>query len=266
MLAALGLAAACHPACPPSAVTLASPAAEVFAVDLGAIVHRGPTSAHVVRFAGPVELVPHDYRAAGLAAPPSAAAWAQALDAPVVFNAGQFDRERRHLGWLKADGVWLGAQRKPGWMALLVSGAGPDGRARIADLQRDGAEIIANYRHVVQSMMLVDETRSVRVRQSGRSACRSVVAEDRAGRLMVITTDGAVTLSDLAAWLAASSLDVHRAMNLDGGVESQLAVRTPQLRADYVGRYGGDRRGWSLTATGLPVVIVARAPPRPGER
>ena len=47
-----------------------------------------------------------------------------------------------------------------------------------------------------------------------------------------------MTLADLARWLPKTSLGIVRAMNMDGGIESQLAIRTPELELALFGQYG----------------------------
>ena len=225
--------------------------AEVFFLDVPEIVRAGPPRVVVVRLAGPAQFVPHTFRSAGFAGPQPIEAWAQALGAPVVFNAGQFDDKLQHLGWLKAHGAWLSRTRKPAWMGLLVSGPlgeatqavgqGPGVQlpwAQVVDLAHSDAAVAERYAHVLQSMMLVDDVARPRVRQSDTAACRTVVAEDAHGRLLLLASEGAVTLHELARWLPRSGLQVVRAMNLDGGVESQLAIVTPQLQLMLYGQYG----------------------------
>lgn len=258
--------------------------AEVFFVDVPDIVRAGPSRMVVVRLAGPAHFVPHTFRSAGFAAPQPIEAWAQALGAPVVFNAGQFDENLRHLGWLKARGAWLSRARKPAWMGLLVSGPRPVAPvgsnaagatstlspgpalpwAQVVDLAHDDAGVAEQYDHVLQSMMLVDDVAKVRVRQSETAACRTVVAEDARGRMLLLASEGAVTLHDLAQWLPRSGLQVVRAMNLDGGVESQLAIVTPQLQLMLYGQYGKGGRlrlpQAAPTRAPLPAVVAVVAP------
>lgn len=250
------------------ALQLPSVNAEVFFLHVPRLVRAGPERLVVVRFGGPAQFVPYTYASAGLKAPQPIEAWAKVLPAPVLFNAGQFDHNRNHLGWLKAHHTWLSRQRKPAWMGLLVSGpqlpdhaaasgGGSPARpwAQVVDLAGGDVGAADAYAHVVQSMMLVDEGANVRVRRSNTAACRTVVAEDRAGRVLVIASEGAVTLHDLAAWLPVSGLQVVRAMNLDGGMESQLAVVTPQLQLMLYGQYGSDNR-----LLHVPQTTAARAP------
>ena len=233
--------------------------AEVLFFTVPEIVSRGPPRLVVVRFYSPVQLVPFHYASTGLGAPLPVAAWADRLGAQVVFNAGQFDQDRQHLGWLKGQDVWLSIRRKRDWMGLLVSGPlTPGPWAQVVDLQLSDPQVVDSYAHVLQSMMLVDDAAQVRVRRSARAACRTVIAQDAHGRLLVVATEGAVTLWQLAAWLPISGLEVVRAMNLDGGVESQLAIRTPELKLDLYGQYGVDPtlpgRRW-MTRAPLPAVV-----------
>ena len=76
------------------------------------------------------------------------------------------------------------------------------------------------------------------MRDTDKSACRTVVAEDKRGRLLILITEGAVTLGDFGRWLIEQDLDIVRAMNLDGGIEAQLVVRTRELDLDIYGQYG----------------------------
>lgn len=244
-------------------IALESVGAEVFRHSLGSLARRGSDRVLVLRFVRPPELVPHHFRATGLAQPMTIEAWRQRLDAAVVFNAGQFDEMQNHLGWLKADDRWLAERVKSGWLGLLVSGphAGAPW-AGIIDLETSSRDMVDHYRHVVQSMMLVDEHGRVRVRDSDRAACRTVVAQDRTGRLLVLVTEGAVVLGDLARYLADSPLDIVRAMNLDGGLESQLAVHTPELELVHYGQFGTDSTpledGPGEIHLPLPAVIALR--------
>ena len=241
--------------------------AELFFLDVPRLARVGPGRLAVVRVNGPVRFEPHVYWDEGLRAPIAIEAWAARLGAPVVFNAGQFDEKLRHLGWLKGRGKWLEPVRKARFEGLLVSGVGPLGRAqspplaatRIVDLQEEGPDAAQAYDNVVQSMMLLDEKAQTRVRNTQVSACRTVVAEDRSGRTLVIVSEGAVTLHDLAQWLPQSGLNVVRAMNLDGGAESQLAVVEDDQQILLYGRYGHERLLFARpqrAQTVLPAVIA----------
>jgi hypothetical protein len=245
---------------------LPSVGAELFHLDASPIVRRGSNRALVMRFSGPVEFTPYHFKRDGLSGPKTIEEWAVHLNAPVVFNAGQFDEKLDHLGWLKRDGEWLAPAKKEPWKGLLVSGP-LDGAVwgRIVDLDNVEPAVVERYRHVVQSMMLLDSEHKVRVRDSDLTACRTVLAEDQRGRIMIILTEGATTLGDLARWLPKTPLGVVRAMNLDGGIESQLAVMTPELKLAVYGQIGTGATDFSA-APGfirypLPAVVAVRVGP-----
>jgi hypothetical protein len=237
--------------------------AELLHLDAGQIVRRGPAAVRVLRLSRPVELVPHHFEKAGLAEPQTIEAWADHLGVSVVFNAGQFDEELAHLGWLKSNGVWINDRQHGAFKGLLLSGP-LEGAAwsGIVDLEHTNPRIVERYRHVVQSMMLLDEEGNTRVRDSDLTACRTVVAQDSEGRVLIMVTEGAMTLGDLARWLPSTGLGIVRAMNLDGGIESQLAVRTSELDLTVYGQYG---TGTTVFPGGpgrirypLPAVIAVR--------
>ena len=84
--------------------------------------------------------------------------------------------------------------------------------------------------------------------EDGQIARRSVVGQDRKGRIVfVVSPDAFFTLKNLAAFLAASDLELDTAVNLDGGPSSGLMLAGP------AGLTGVD--SW----TKVPAVIVAEA-------
>ncbi len=247
---------------------LESLGAELLVLDAQSITRRGSNKVLVVRFDGPVEFAPYHFAEAELhlEGPQPIEDWAKTLGVSMVFNAGQFDEKLQHIGWLKRDGHFVREVFKPQWKGLLLSGPN-SGRdqpwSRIADLELAPKEIEESYRHVVQSMMLIDDQGKLRVRESEKDACRTVVAEDRKGRPMVIITEGAVTLAEFGRWLGAQDLGIVRAMNLDGGIESQLFIHTEELQLSFYGQWG---TGTTMLkgAPGrirypLPAVVAVRA-------
>jgi hypothetical protein len=246
----------------PPPATIESIGAELFYVDISAITHRGPGLLIALRFRRPVELIPRHFRSMAMLAPVPIGDWRARLNAPVVVNAGQFDQDLHHLGWLKADGEWVSQQYRPAWLGLLVSSPvlGTPW-AGIIDLDESSPQIAQAYRHVVQSMMLVDDHGRVRVRDTDKAACRTAIAQDKDGRMLVLLTEGAVTLGDLARYLAKSDLHVVRAMNLDGGVESQVAIKTPELEMTFYGQFATGATGIEAgrgSQRPLPAVIEIR--------
>ncbi|MEL6338770.1 MAG: phosphodiester glycosidase family protein [Myxococcota bacterium] len=237
--------------------------AELLVLDASEIVERGPGRVVALRFHSPVEMIPYHFRDAGLSDAATIDDWRRELDVPVVINAGQYDEHGDHLGWLKGRGQWLSRAFREQWKALLVSGPAEGALwTGIVDLERSKPDVVEKYDHVVQSMMLVDRVDGVRVRDTDRTACRTAIAQDTEGRVLLIVTEGAVTLARFARWLTSSGLDVVRAMNLDGGLESQFALETEEASLRLYGQYGSGTEVFDAGAgplrRSLPAVIGVR--------
>ncbi|OGR13810.1 MAG: hypothetical protein A2341_01305 [Deltaproteobacteria bacterium RIFOXYB12_FULL_58_9] len=244
-------------------VSLADLDAELFHLDASSITRRGPPRVWVLRFNSRIEAIPYHYESSSLDGPQSIEAWQKTTGAMVVINAGQFDEELNYLGWLKADGKWLSPHQHHSWMGLLVSGPiRGHPWAGVIDLKQANPNVVENYRHVVQSMMLLDDQAQPRVRDSDRSACRTIIAQDQDGRILFMVSEGAVTLADLARWLLTTGLGISRAMNMDGGIESQLAIHTSELELSLYGQYGTGTAVFDAGAGQirypLPAVIAVR--------
>lgn len=255
----------------PSSQHLASLDADLLFFDVPPLPRRGPAQLVVLRFNRDMRFVPHHFQNEKLEGPLGIREWAKALNAPVVFNAGQFDEGHQYIGWLLSDGRWLSRRRKPQWQGLLVSDPQTPGLAftRLVDLNVSSPNTVDHYRNALQSMMLIDEAAHLRVRDTDIAASRTVIAEDARGRLLIVATQGAVTLGDLARWLPESGLNIVRAMNLDGGHESQLALCLPERKLVLLGQYGSQDRALGahlkVGKTLLPAVVALYPPLPPKE-
>jgi uncharacterized protein YigE (DUF2233 family) len=86
------------------------------------------------------------------------------------------------------------------------------------------------------------------IEDDGRRARRSVVAIDRAGRLLLLVSPTSdFTLRGLADWLSQSDLDVDRALNLDGGSSTGLYLSDGALQ-EAIDSFGP-----------LPIVLLVEA-------
>jgi len=75
--------------------------------------------------------------------------------------------------------------------------------------------------------LLLDYKGQIRVRNSPKTAQRTVIAIDRHGYILILNTNAAYfTLYDFAHFLKASGLEIDSALNLDGGREAQLYIKT----------------------------------------
>lgn len=223
--------------------------------DAGTAVAAGGGRVAVLRLASSLDLTVHADPGGGQCAPD----WAFATDAAAAFNAGFYDRRGEHVGWLRSGEGWHQTQRHGDWLGALVSQPS-DGstRSRLVDLQVDDESTLSPYAHLAQSMVLFDHEGTLRSRNSPRAASRTVVASDSGGQLYVVVTQGAWTLAGIADWLRRTYPLLERAINLDGGHEAQLAVRTPQGSWAFWGEHGG-RTTLRLGRRKLPFVWTLAA-------
>lgn len=189
--------------------------------------------------------------------------WLRKSEALAVFNAGQYYPDYSYMGLLVSEGVTVSTRPHPNYQAALVAspvGAGP--RAEVLDLtqRRIDAQHPA-WREVAQSFMLFDSSGALRIRRSNQIANRTVVAEDKEGRLLAITSEGGYTLHEFAKLLQAAPLGLSHAMSMDGGDEAELCVHAGGFRYASFGPWKPDAVPDSPGAqVPLPAVIAVSAP------
>ncbi|MFQ5931857.1 MAG: phosphodiester glycosidase family protein [Nitrospiraceae bacterium] len=163
----------------------------------------------------------------GLPAPLTIQEWQERTHASVLFNAGLFREDYSYMGWLFKGGRSLGSKRHPLWKGLFVAepvGSGVP-KARVLDLALEHfSPDHPAYREAAQSLMLLDRGGKPRVRRTGNRAHQTVVAEDRAGSLVVIKTAEEVTMWELAVCLQEGLPEIAHAMAMDGGASSDLLI------------------------------------------
>jgi uncharacterized protein YigE (DUF2233 family) len=162
--------------------------------------------------------------------------WQKELKATVVFNASYYGPDGKPVGLILSDGKPLGPANNPQMRGMFVAepkGMSPDlPRATILDLAVTpvSPEKLPWTQGVQSFPLLLDFKGRVRVRRSGKTAHRSVIATDRNGNILVFNTgNGYFTLYDFAKFLKESDFEVDSALNLDGGTEAQLYIKTKDL-------------------------------------
>lgn len=168
----------------------------------------------------------------------TAGQWQEKSGALAVFNAGLYTPEGRHLGYLLQDGKELSPLVAQQDGLFLASPREPDlPAARILDLRYTPFEPGLNpYRQAAQSLMLLDRFGMLRVRRSAKVANRTALAIDDKGRILVVVTEGGHTLWELAQALKDGGLGLREVMTMDGGGESQLAVKAADFNYEHYGR------------------------------
>jgi uncharacterized protein YigE (DUF2233 family) len=160
-------------------------------------------------------------------------AWQQELKATVVFNGSFYKHDSSPCGLVVSDGKLIGPARNSQMRGMFVSepkGVSPDlPRATILDL----LAAPLNPRQLpwtqgVQSYpLLLDHKGAVRVLKSDKRANRTVIAADRNGNILVFNCPSRYfTLYEFANFLKNSKFDIDSALNLDGGTEAQMLIKT----------------------------------------
>lgn len=183
--------------------------------------------------------------------------WREQSGALAVFNAGLYTPEGRHLGYLLQDGKELSPMVAQQDGLFLAAPREPDlPAARILDLRYTPFDPRLNpYRQAAQSLMLLDRFGMIRVRRSARVANRTALAIDDKGRILVVVTEGGHTLWELAQALKDSGLGLREVMTMDGGAESQLALKVADFSYEHYGR-PSPAPDFSWTRQALPAVLA----------
>lgn len=185
--------------------------------------------------------------------------WRRRLEAIATFNAGQYYPDLSYMGLLVSDGRVVSGRAHPRFRAALVASPVGRARARVLDLDRTALDPAdGRWRDIAQSFMLFDARGTRRVRKSEQVAHRTAVAEDRSGRLVVITTEGGYTLWEFAELLQNAPLSLSHAMSMDGGREAELCVEAGSFRYESTGRW--DDSGDAPGQVRLPAVIAVTVP------
>ena len=157
-------------------------------------------------------------------APTLVSAWAQQTGAALVVNAGYFTEEQAVTGLTISNHEIFGTSYGDFAGMFAVTDAGEVSVRWLRTWPYDPYE---SLREAVQCFPVLVKPGGVMGfpadADDGRPARRTVIAQDRSGRiLMLVAPRGFFSLHALAMWLAESDLDVDIALNLDGGASSGL--------------------------------------------
>ena len=204
----------------------------------------------------------HYFRTERLNEPPDIQEWQARTGHDLVFNAGLFRENFAYLGLLYGNGQSLGSKQHATWLGLFVaepavSGGAP---ARILDLATESFdEQRPPYREAAQSLMLLDQNGKIRVRQTGKQAQQTIVGEQDNGHIVLFKTTRAASLYDMGQCLHEAFPSLRRAMAMDGGSSSDVAL-SPALTG--TGNKTVEGRNWVSFLNGvepghirLPAVI-----------
>ncbi|MBN1261295.1 MAG: phosphodiester glycosidase family protein [Anaerolineae bacterium] len=151
-------------------------------------------------------------------------AWAAQTQALLTLNAGYFTEAYEVTGYTVCAGVPYGSQYGD-FAGMLAERA--DGQISVRWLRTQPFVPGESLKTAVQSFPVLVKPGGVMGfpadADDGRVARRTLVAQDREGRLLfLIGSRGCFGLHALATWLTESDLDLHIALNLDGGTSTGL--------------------------------------------
>jgi hypothetical protein len=194
--------------------------------------------------------------------------WVRDLHAALVINGSYFGPKGAPDTPFRSEGVDLGPAD---YLATHGAFVAAPGSARLVDLREKdwrGAFVGADNA-LVSYPLLLDESGASRAKPSQWLASRTFLGEDRAGRIIIGTSEDALlTLDKLAALLRAAPLDLKLALNLDGGPVSCQAIALGDFRRRHCGTMEVQAKDGDIRLLqplvpggdmwGLPVVVVIR--------
>jgi uncharacterized protein YigE (DUF2233 family) len=177
--------------------------------------------------------------------PRSITDWAGQTGAQFLINGSLFTPEDLAMGLLVSDGRFFG-QSFVGYGGMFqVSGGWPRVRSLAAEPYWPG-EPIDQAVQTFPMLLTPGGLPAYPSKPGDRPARRSIVGQDRAGRLVFIAVlSGGLTLHETSQWLAATDFDLDIALNLDGGGSTALYLST------------GSAQRLVASFDPLPVVIAA---------
>jgi uncharacterized protein YigE (DUF2233 family) len=177
----------------------------------------------------------HHYAHEKLAQPPTIEEWRRRTGHDVLFNAGLFRENFAYLGLLYKDGRSLGSRRHTTWQGLFVAEPSVSGvkKARVLDLAAEAFdEQRPPYQEAAQALMLLDRSGKIRVRQTGKQAYQTIIAETDKGRILVFKSRDLTSLYDIGQCLRDMLPAVRQAMAMDGGSSSDVLVSESLWQGD----------------------------------
>jgi uncharacterized protein YigE (DUF2233 family) len=151
--------------------------------------------------------------------------WLISSPAQLAINGNYFDPQNRALGLIIADGGRTGVNYEGFGGMLAISENTVKVRANAVEPYRQD-EALTYAMQNFPMLVLPGGQANLQIDDDERLAPRSVVAQDRSGRLVFLVSPSLLfTLTGLGQWLASSDLDIDVALNLDGGTSSGLMLR-----------------------------------------
>lgn len=156
--------------------------------------------------------------------------WQRLTGASIIFNGSYFRENLEPCSLVISDGQTKGPAFNRFMKGMFLAEPKKDGlpRATIIDLSRM-SYLWSNtlWEQGLQSFpMLIDRNGVIKVQPTELKASRTVICTTKDEYVIVVHTEEAYfTLYDLAKLLKSLSLNIESALNLDGGMTSELCIK-----------------------------------------
>ncbi len=165
--------------------------------------------------------------------------WQRKTGATAMVNSAQYMANPPYMpcALVICDGKFKGPKYNKAVSGMLVAEPKYDSlpKADLLDLDYDSFDYKStSYTQGVQHWpILLDREGNIKVKKSLWQANRTVIGKDNEGNILMLTTEGGYfTLFNLGRFLKDSKFNVHTAMNMDGGYEANMIIKSENL--DYV--------------------------------
>jgi uncharacterized protein YigE (DUF2233 family) len=198
-----------------------------------------------------------------LGGPRTISAWVSEQHLVAAINGGMFEPGGAPVGYGRAGAAVLNPAWKAKYGALFALDPLGPGLAAPAILDADCEDTKAlepRYGTVLQSMRMIGCKGGNLWAKSERKWSAAALGIDGAGRVLFIHARSPWDMRDFIGNLQGLPLGIARAMYLEGGPETSLAVRAGGVSLDEIGSYetGFNENGDNARQWELPLVIGAQ--------
>lgn len=160
----------------------------------------------------------------------TAGGWAEAKGFVAVINAGMFEPDGTHVGYLRHD------KRVSGhWNAYKSVLAVDAGTSIVVNCQAT-CPPLSTHDIVVQNLRLIGDRKNV-WQENGRRWSEAAIAIDDAGRILFLFSRSPLSMKEWNRGVLGLPLGIVSAMHVEGGPEASLSVRAPGHDLDLAGSW-----------------------------
>jgi exopolysaccharide biosynthesis protein len=148
--------------------------------------------------------------------------------AAAIVNANYFDTSNNPLGLVAVNGAQYGSllPRSDAGLFQVVNGV-PKVRSLFLEPYGPGEHFEQVLQGYPMLMVMGQPAPAFDRTLNNVLASRTVIAQDVHGRiLLMVTSPGLASFTDMARWLAVSGLEIDAALNLDGGQSTAMYLAT----------------------------------------